>query len=409
MICKDCGKFVSAKDGEIIDGNFICNDCLEVDYIKCADCGKYHVKDFMTFIYGKGEYVCDDCLENNGYFYCEDCGRWFDDTDAICTEDTKRYVCEDCARLNYYQCSDCGRWFENIAMADYNTALCNDCLESGEWGICDDCGSIVRIDNMYSGNDGQFHCANCISEHSNNTIKPYHSVNYWDYRFESDEQNTTNDIYYGFEIEVGGDKGYAEEVDSKLNGHAILMEDGSVEGFEIVTDPMTKKYYYNSFMPILKDTMEYLKEKGFRGRDAGGIHIHISENACNNWEGIRTLLNYNNIDLWIKLTQRKELNLQQYAQLYSYVFNGQNTRYQALNYDSRTDTYEFRIFNSNLRVERITKNFEIVLSLIDFVNNNIVRHYTDIKEYIKFVKDNKKQYQNLYNFMIEKELQKKVS
>ena len=253
----------------------------------------------------------------------------------------------------------------------------------------------------YWGDNDNFYCENCIDEHINGVIKMYHSFSDWDYRYESDEQYTTN-TYYGFEIEVAGDREYAEETDNKLCGRAVLMADGSVEGFEIVTDPMTKKYYYNSFMPILEDTMEFLKQNNFQGHGAGGIHIHVSENACNNWEGVRALLNYNNTDLWIKLTQRKEDKLQQWARLYSEQFDGKDTRYQALNYDNRTNTYEFRIFNSNLRVERITKNFEIVLSLIDFVNNNIITNYADIKRYIKFVKDNKSKYQNLYDFIIEK-------
>ena len=402
MICKDCGKFVSAKDGEIVDGEFICNECLDRDYIKCADCGEYHKEDDMYYIEDTNEYVCNYCYEHNGYSYCEDCGKYYRENELIYIEDTQEYVCKTCAKYNYTQCDDCGRWFRSVAVADYNTAICDKCWESGDWSVCDDCGSIIRTEDGYWGNDDNFYCENCIGEHINGVIKQYHSFSDWDYRYESDEQHIENDIYYGFEIEVSGNREYAEEADNKLCGCAVLMDDGSVEGFEIVTDPMTKKYYYNSFMSILEDTMEYLKQNNFKGHDAGGIHIHVSENACNNWEGIRTLLNYNNIDLWLKLTQRKEDKLQQYASLYSEQFNGKNTRYQALNYDSRTDTFEFRIFNSNLRIERITKNFEIVLSLIDFANDNIITNYTDIKRYIKFVKDNKNQYQNLYDFMIEK-------
>lgn len=403
MICKDCGKFVSAKDGKIINGEFICNGCLDKDYIKCADCGEYHKKDDMYYIEDIQEYVCNDCYESECYFCCEDCGKFYSG-ELNWIADLEICVCNNCLDKNYTQCSDCGHWFRSVAVANYDTAICDVCWESGNWSVCEGCGEIIRIDCGYWGDDDCFYCENCINNHNNGVINQYHSFNDWDYRYESDEQNTTNDVYYGFEIEVSGDTDYAEQVDNKLCGRAVLMKDGSVEGFEIVTDPMTKKYYYNSFMPILEDTMEYLKENRFKGHNAGGIHIHVSENACNNWEGIKTLLNYNNIDLWLKLTQRKEFKLQQWAQLYSKMFDGEGTRYQALNYDNRTNTYEFRIFNSNLRVERITKNFEIVLSLIDFVNNNIVTNYSDIKRYIKFVKDNKKQYQNLYNFMIEKEI-----
>ena len=404
MICKDCGRFVSAKDGKIIDGEFICNDCLNKDYIKCADCGEYHIKDDMYYIEDTSEYVCNNCYERNGYFYCEDCGKFYSESELIYIEDTQEYVCKTCAKYNYTQCDDCGRWFRSVAVADYNTAICQNCWDTGYWGICDDCGCIIRTDDGHWGDDDCFYCESCIDEHLNGTIKEYHSFSDWDYRIANDEWNKENIVYYGFEIEVAGDRDCAERTDELLDGKAVLMKDGSVDGFEIVTDPMTEKYYYNSFMPILENTMEYLKENDFKGHDEGGIHIHVSKEACNNWEGIKTLLNYNNIDLWVTLTQRKRDKLQEWARLYSKQFSGDDTRYQALNDDDRTNTYEFRIFNSNLRVERITKNFEIVLSLIDFANNNIINNYTDIKRYIKFVKDNKSKYQNLYNFMIEKNI-----
>lgn len=402
MICKDCGKFVSAKDGKIIDGEFICNECLDEDYFKCDICGEYHKKDDMYYIEDTKETICAECYVNGEYFFCSDCGHFYSDYKLVILSDTQELICEDCAEDNYFQCDDCGGWFKSVAVADSDTAICDECWQSGEWWVCNDCGSIIRIEDGYRGDDEKFYCKNCIDYHLG-TIKAYHSFDDWDYRYESDEQHTTN-IYYGFEIEVAGDRDYAEKTNELLDGKAVLMEDESVSGFEIVTDPMTKKYYYNSFMPILENTMEFLKQNSFRGHNAGGIHIHVSENACNNWEGIRTLLNYNNIDLLLKLTQREELELQCYARLYSEQFNGKDTRYQALNHDNRTGTYEFRIFNSNLRIERITKNFEIVLSLIDFTNNNIITNYTDIKKYIKFVKDNKNKYQNLYDFMIEKEV-----
>lgn len=404
MFCKDCGKFVSAKDGKIVNGEFICDECLNENYFKCDICGKYHKKDDMCYIEDTQECICTECYENGEYFFCSVCGHFYSDNKLIILEDTQELVCKDCAELNFYQCDDCGRWFKSVAVTDDCMAICEECWNKGDWIICEDCGRIINIDDSYLGDDEYYYCEYCISDHQSGTIKAYHSFDDWDYRYEQEEQNTNNNIYFGFEIEVAGERGYSEEVDDKLRGRAVLMQDGSVDGFEIVTDPMTEKYYYNSFMPILEDTMGYLKKNDFKGHNEGGIHIHVSTSACNNWESIRTLLNYNNIDLWTKLTQRKADKLQQWARLYSEQFGGSNTRYQALNYDNRTNTYEFRIFNSNLRVERISKNFEIVLSLIDFVNNNVVNNYTDIKRYIKFVKDNKRQYQNLYNFMIEKEI-----
>ena len=111
MICKDCGKFVSAKDGEIVDGEFICNECLNENYIKCADCGEYHKEDDMYYIEDTQEEVCNDCYENNGYFYCKDCGKFYSESEFIYIEDTQECVCETCAKYNYTQCDDCGRWF----------------------------------------------------------------------------------------------------------------------------------------------------------------------------------------------------------------------------------------------------------------------------------------------------------
>lgn len=405
MICKECEKFVSAKDGKIINGEFICNDCINDNYIKCGDCGEYHKKNEMYYIEDTQEYVCENCFENNGYFQCEDCRNFYSGDECIWIEDKQISVCEDCAERNYYRCDNCGYWFESVAAWGCDVTICSECWDSGEWMFCNACGRIIRTDEGYWGDDDCFYCDHCIDYHLNGVIKNYHSFNDWDFRTEYNETTNSKPTYfYGFEIEVEGDTDCAERTNELLDGKAVLMKDGSVEGFEIVTDPMTENYYYNSFLPILENTMDYLKENNFTGHNAGGIHIHVTKEACKNWEGIKTLLNFNNIELWVMLTQRKKDKLQEWARLYGDQFNGDDTRYQALNNDGRTNTFEFRIFNSNLRVERITKNFEIVLSLIDFANNNIINNYTDIKRYIKFVKDNKNKYETLYNFMIEKKI-----
>ena len=83
-----------------------------------------------------------------------------------------------------------------------------------------------------------------------------------------------------------------------------------------------------------------------------------------------------------------------------------NTHYTALVNDGRTRTYEFRIFNSNLKLDRILKNYECVLALLDYTkqHQDIDHPYCNTQDFINYVLENPFIYRNLYNFFIERKI-----
>ena len=88
--------------------------------------------------------------------------------------------------------------------------------------------------------------------------------------------------------------------------------------------------------------------------------------------------------IWLGITQRKAFEMNSWSRMdnkirdfYSIQETNETTkspvgspRYSALIKDDRTKTYEFRIFNSNLRIERFLKNYECVLALLDYTKEN---------------------------------------
>jgi hypothetical protein len=71
--CEDCGTDVPSVALE----HDVCSSCATY-YRTCYDCGdRTHVDNVTTV---NGEYVCDHCLEN-GYTYCEGCGEYEPDDD----------------------------------------------------------------------------------------------------------------------------------------------------------------------------------------------------------------------------------------------------------------------------------------------------------------------------------------
>lgn len=375
--CCECGKRFKGgvRNNEVVfyDGQYYCRDCFERNYFRCDDCGEIHPRTEIHFTYDD-RYICDNCAEN-GYIRCSDCGYLVPEDDTYQTWED-RDICPNCEE-DYYKCDNCGRY--------------------------------VHRDDTYEY-EGYYYCRDCYDS-LDKTIYDYHDFDDFYIHRMPDEDNKIP--AFGFEIEVAGNRNYASEVNDKLKGHAVLMNDSSVDGFEIVTQPMTEQYFTTVFMPILEDTMKYLNEKGFKGHNRGGIHIHVDQYSFD-IHMIRNLVNIlygSELDrnTWLALSQRKKCEMDSWARMtgnrpYEDIDMYQCIDYErhtALNYDDRTGTYEFRIFNSNTRVERILKNFEIVLALMAYAKEED-EGYADTKGFLRYIDSRKLFYPNLSAFMQEK-------
>lgn len=427
MRCEICGELHSLDEGKIIKGcnhiYFVCNDCNTDNYVVCDDCGEL-VKEDKTYTTHDNRIICTDCFDRNGYFTCERCGLAIEDSDCIYIEDTEEYMCSDCADRYCYQCMECGRWFtdDRIYSDTEGEHLCEDCY-CNNYYTCAGCGCFVHTDDCYWDDCmDEPYCASCYDEEvQDQLINSYHSHNNWTVHYTENERNDylSGKLTLGLEIEVAGDTEHAEGFMECVDNALIYLEkDSSVEGFEIITQPMTREYATEVFPNEISEGFKYLRKNNFKGHNAGGIHIHVANYGDTRLTLYRLKRLLYNIDskqqsLLLELTQRKKDDLIQWANNQvsfdmsiecAYL---QNRRYEALNLDDRTGTLEFRILNSNLKVERISKNIEMVYALLDYINSSSWNSSSDLYDWMRFVHDNNVVYPNLYLFIEEKQLREK--
>ena len=434
MKCEICGELHPLNKGKIIQGSghtyFVCDDCEPEDYVICDDCGELVEKD-RTYTTHDGRIICENCYESNDYYICDRCGKVVDDNHIVHIQDTEEFVCDDCAEENYYQCMECCEWYssERIITDTEGQHLCEDCY-CDNYYTCAQCGEFVHQDYAY-WNEGTYdmYCEYCYStEVSNRVINSYHSNNDWTVHYTENEYNDyiSDKLTLGLEIEVAGDATCAEGFMDKVDNDLIYLErDGSVSGFEIITQPMTRQYVTGLFEDKIVKGFKFLKEYNFKGHDAGGIHIHVGLPYDNELDFMSCLLKLKKLlynlsprmqDLLLLITQRKSDNLKRWSdntycrKLTLQNCMLQNNRYELLNMDSRTKTLEFRMFNSSLRTERIMKNIEVVLSLLDYVETyyTVEMYDKNLFTWLDYVKRNKEKYPNLVAFINEDKIKDKL-
>lgn len=433
MRCDICGELHSLSKGKLIEGNrypyFVCEDCSPDDYVVCDDCGELVEKNKTLTTYDN-RIICEECYENYDYFTCERCGKVVDDCHIIHIEDTGEYVCDDCAEENYCQCMECGEWYssDKIIYDAISQCLCEDCYNDNYY-TCEECGEFVHQDSAYWDVEGDnVYCAYCYNaQFGNQFINSYHSNVDWIVRYTENEYNDymSDKLTLGLEIEVAGRAEYAEGFMDKIDNDLIYLEmDGSVAGFEIITQPMTRKYATELFEDKISKGFEFLKEHNFKGHNAGGIHIHVRL-PHDNLDFMSYILKLKKLlynlspsmqSLLLLITQRKSDELKRWCDnTYQRKLTLQNcisqgSRYELLNMDSRTHTLEFRMFNSNLRTERIMKNIEVVLSLLDYVETyyTVEMYDKNLFTWLDYIKQNKEKYPNLVAFINEDKTRDKL-
>lgn len=138
----------------------------------CAVCGCTDEELFELEINGELQLVCADCTEANGYVRCDDCGAWLSPDEAVVVHGSVHdfYVCPDCAD-SYFKCDDCDEYFtEDGVYTDGTNVVCHDCYEDNNWCPCEDCGSLVREDDIVPVNADIryaatiYVCSDCASE-----------------------------------------------------------------------------------------------------------------------------------------------------------------------------------------------------------------------------------------------------
>ena len=228
--CPGCGRMVN---GYTIDGTRWCGAC--VAYCEC-----HHDLHPRNDLYYAGDnWWCEDFGPT-----CSECGCEVDGDE--CFHDEDEYRCDDCRPC----CEGCGESFSYL----------------GE--ECETCADANGI-RPYGQTDPQMWLGGPVDR---------------------DDDGKRDGYYLGIELEVSADL-YCHKVApirDWAEGHLTsrdaldLKHDSSVEGFEIVTQPMTPEFFENvdwtSFFTMLNETLPlpyYIDDEP----EAHGMHVHIGRAA----------------------------------------------------------------------------------------------------------------------------------
>jgi hypothetical protein len=127
--CAGCGRlFADYDDGIEIDDEIYCSNCAHY----CSSCDEYHLGE-STYIASEDRYVCNDCL-NEYYVKCAVCGEWVNQDDATHIERENIEVCRSCLDDLFCMCADCEEWFRNEDMIKDVDGVhrCKECAKERE-------------------------------------------------------------------------------------------------------------------------------------------------------------------------------------------------------------------------------------------------------------------------------------
>lgn len=325
-------------------------------------------------------YTCTSCevteVDSEGD-YCSDCGAMceacevtvpYDDLDSALIPGSRYYItneaqvcsdcrdhmidCEHCGRpmhsdVTHYDCTDCGTV---CGYCHENMHYCDHCEES----YCDDYG------HGSCGSRGFLH------DYSYTPYLVFHNHN----GLES-KRPVEGTPYLGLELEVSGDEDLCEGIEDEHPELLYCKEDGSVDGFEMVTHPMTYEWAIDYFPWALLRT---LYANGGRG-GSNGIHVHISRNAFTDEAHILRwlLLIYRNKQSLVKFARRESSQWADFNEptsvLHEKAKGGYgHKRYAAVNAQN-DNTLEVRIFRSSLNPEKVQAALGFVAASYEYTKD----------------------------------------
>ena len=321
-----------------------CENCDAECLVSCADCGRDMVAHDDRETNFDGDPVCDSC---GGYYCtCSDCEEVRINTDTMRDADGSRahvvnplgdITCHRCYDWHYFVCAECQNIFPNAEGfydKDTDETLCGCCLAS-------------RPASRYQ---------NIIHNYAYKPSPVFHGE---------------GPVYYGVELEVNINRDSAVNVIDFSEDEDLfyLKDDGSVDGYEIVTHPASLEHHLTE-MPW-KAVLSVLKKNGGKSHDTKscGIHVHISRKAFTDSEVSRLVAFVNINETWFSTFARR--NSEQWAKYKPY--NGkakndfrQNERYEAVNLRNR-NTIELRIFKGTLKLETVFAILQLCDCLTKFI------------------------------------------
>lgn len=281
VTCDECGNLVPAYTIRCVDDNALCQECFDDSFFVCRRCGETVLLDDESSDYDN---VCIDCADDV-VSTCDNCGEIIYEEDDYWYDDD-HYLCEECYPYHTFPCDWCGERYHNDYMqSDDNISICDGCYDDA--CRCEDCGSIIPLDESYSTDDA-YYCRDCWNEYHRNRSDHVHDYGYAPcLRFlRTDADVETGVPFYGIELEVDQDEddydnyqACAEELSQFRD--IWMTTDGSLSEVGIELKTMPASYDYHMKQLPWSDIVRVCKDNGYRSHAPGncGLHIHISKEA----------------------------------------------------------------------------------------------------------------------------------
>lgn len=311
--------------------------------------------------------------------------------------------------------------------------------------------SNIRVDEVTSGtmhfNDGStmevIHIRDNSRSNRSEKVKNYiHTYNYVPDKYMKhymDNEDPATTLLLGVEIEVGGndvefDKSVKNDViknsiqiingsDSDKEDLIYSTHDGTVQ-IELDTMPCSLEFHRQKMN--YKELFKYLDSYGYKGHDCkdAGLHIHVNRDYLGKTK-LQQQLVISKI-LYIIEKFNDEFCVVGRRNTYYSQFVGDRAKDDtALNLFSKytkegkraalnlmhKDTIEFRMFKSTLKYETFMLTLEFVKDIIDFAKNTDIEEiemitWGDLMQ--TFSDELQKYYNDRYNKMLDKDIDKKI-
>lgn len=369
--CEYCGRVIEA-DEELLEtkSGHVCAECAEEHYAFCQNCEKYALRENMHIVevgYRRGydpriceEFVCDVCLHEENFFYCEHCGTWYD-----------------------------GNHIESYDTADGKT-ICEACRED-YYRECRNCGDVYHEDDMYYDDyEEEYYCHNCNNQRGsieNYSYKPKPIIKTTHDQF--DDVTDVKELIFGVENEIDdGNDPYGTATDLCAASEDIYIKhDGSLgdNGLEIVTHPCTLEYHMTRLG--WENICNVALNSHYTSHDARtcGLHVHVGRYQLGATEEERfetiakiVVLVWRHWDSIVRFSRRRRSQINDWAckpdldirdvitsleDIHEMVRRERSLgRYRAVNL-TNSNTIEFRIFNGTLKPETIKATLQLVSNI----------------------------------------------
>lgn len=388
---------------------------------KCSQCGEYHyIKDLHKG--ADGELYCNECVAENGWKVCADCGEVLADSGQWIYVnrdlDDEKIVCPSCIDSeNYFRCADCNKFFTNMhkKFTDNDVSICENC--ASEWATCEECGSLVHRE------ENNLFCGDYYCPRHNPANVPVHN-----YSFKpSPIFYGDGDLYMGVELEI--DRG------DDPDGVAIAIRrpqlyckrDGSLGsyGVEIVTHPCTLEYHTNQF--DWKSIIRSALERDYESHNAGtcGLHVHVNRTFFGE-DTAEQELNISKVvmlvqrfwDELVKFSRRRSGDIEEWAKKPTADFQkGDDAadarrkirceardcdRYYAVNLQNAA-TIEFRLFRGTLKLRTLLATLQFVDGICRYACAHDIDEVYDVS-WSEFIGDPLFEYDELREYLEERGL-----